>query len=148
MTGSLKRRMKFDRGTPKYEGRPISPRRLAMAKRALEREREKAPLFADEITKEQPTPTERILQLEERAKRMFQRLRNFEACQWKRARKLLRTLPLESQRKFLDYWNNEWNGPHTSEYFADLVRSYTKKGESEKQTLERNKKNEEDQNAA
>jgi len=116
--------MRFRREGFKPGPRGITPRRLAAAKRALQRQREKLPLFADEIARSQPTPEERIRKHDETWERHKKSIRSFVANQWCEGRRKLRAMPKAEQKKLLDYWNNHKFLPASSEYFADLVTNW------------------------
>ena len=118
--------MRFSRNTSKeiILNTAQSKRRLAAAKRALQRERDKYPLFADEIARNQPTPEERIEMLNQESIRRVARMRKFRAEMWRKGRKMLKELSENEQKRFLDYWNNEWRGPRTGTYLCDLVRHW------------------------
>lgn len=58
---------------------------------------------------------------DEAGKRQRQKMRDFTALQWRRARATLRAMSRADQEQLLDYWNNHWGGPTAAEYFADLV---------------------------
>jgi hypothetical protein len=69
--------------------RGITPRRLIAAKTALRRERERFPLFADQVAEEQPTPDERIAHFDERLLNGDQGQRDLAAKHWRWARRQL-----------------------------------------------------------
>jgi len=104
-----------------------TPRRLAAAKRALRRQRDKLPLFADEIAAGQPTPEERIKYFDEMHVEWLKRRRKYTASVWRRARKALREMDEAEQRRLLKFWNEDWLGPRDACYFADLVRNWDKR---------------------
>lgn len=105
-----------------------TPRRITAAKRALQNQRDKTPLFAGEIARSQPTPEERIIDFDKWRKRGMKDMRLFAARQWREARHKLRKMDLYDQKRLLEYWNNHWCGPLTSEYFADLVHNWHRHG--------------------
>ena len=100
-----------------------TPRRLAAAKRALARQREKLPLFADEIAAGQPTPEERIRMFDDAYISWRKKMRAFTASMWLKGRALLREMPEMERNEFLDYWNHRWKGPKRAEYFLDILRT-------------------------
>jgi len=102
-----------------------TPRRLAAARRFLQRERDKAPLFAAEIATSQETPEERIARLDRYCEDLFQGLRSLAARQWREGRRMLRELPSEVQAELMAYWNDDrtWI-PRKAEYFCDMVRHW------------------------
>jgi len=101
-----------------------TPRRIAAAKRALQGQRDKAPLFAVEIAASQPTPEERISDFDKWRIQGMKNMRSFAARQWRKARHKLSKMDIYDQERLLEYWNNRWAGPLTSEYFADLVHDW------------------------
>lgn len=111
--------MRFQR-LPRIAARPVTGRRIAAAKRALQQERDKFPLLTDWVSDQQPTAEARIDLYQDADLARQQVRRNDDAARWKRARTLLRLLPRETQRELLDQWNVS-PSPGTSEYFADMV---------------------------
>lgn len=109
---------------PRSTARPITPRRLQAADNALRRERERHPLFADEIAADQPTPAERLLEQEALQAAYWQRIRDHVAVTWRKARAILMSLPSEEQRGVRDRWNNT-SCPGKAEYFADFIYQQT-----------------------
>lgn len=80
-------------------------RKLKAAERRLRLDREKFPLFADEIAEGQPTPEEL---LDARASAFVsnqQANRDREALNWWRARAELRSIPEPDRSAFIRYWN-------------------------------------------
>lgn len=106
------------RGRPALRG--ITPRRLAAAKRALARERDRYALFADEIAAEQPSPEERITAADLAVLDYDQGHRDLAAKHWRWGRKRLRRYP-EVTAEILAKWDPSWI-PETGSYFADFVR--------------------------
>lgn len=80
--------------------------RIAAAKRALKKEREKAGLFQDELMRYK-TIDERFFIQEQRRKDFVKRMRSFEARMWIEARKLFRSLKHHPkvQKKIIESWN-------------------------------------------
>lgn len=117
--------MKFDRDNSRqfikeYNFGP-SPRRVAAAKRALKKQREKLPLFASEIAAGQPTPEERIEFYDQALLKMIKRMRDFDASQWREGRAMLRELTPESRKRFIEYWNNCY-GPKKAHYLCTMLQ--------------------------
>jgi hypothetical protein len=81
-------------------------RRTKAAERALKREREKAPLFGDQIAGEQPTPEERVQGFEDKEKAA--RIRDDEKYRSEavKAMEMLSQLPANEQQQFVDHWNS------------------------------------------
>lgn len=104
----------------RFIGREITPRRLAAARRALARERANAGLFAEQVAAEQPTPEERISDIDRNMLLSEQRMRDFEAHCWRKGRRMLRSLPRGTQRAILANWNAS-SCPAEGAYFCDHV---------------------------
>lgn len=104
-----------------------TPRRLAAARKALQLQREKCPLFAEEIAAGQPTPEERIKAYDRDIIERMHIMRQFTAYQWRKGRRELKAIPENEQQELLNYWNLRKFGPLSSEYFADLVTNWKKR---------------------
>lgn len=102
--------------------RPVTGRRIAAAKRFLQKERDKAPLFAAEIEAEQPTPEERIQKHDAGFVAFWQEFRNHDARVWRKARALLRTLPADAQAEIHARWQAS-SIPGNAAYFSDFLRT-------------------------
>lgn len=116
--------MRFERcNYPKLtKPRPApSPRRMAAAQKAIERQRQNAGLLADWVVTE--TAEERIRRIDESTARHFQCMRNADAATWKRARRALYQLPEPTQKRLLIKWNTpkRWQPHGKSHYFADWL---------------------------
>jgi len=120
------RDMRFRR-QEKIEGRGISPRRLAAAKRALQRQADALPLFSAQIKAEQPTPEERIINHDNNFADWKQGCRDAAAKTWREARAKLRALPREEQEMILKYWNKS-GMPAAAHYFATVMHQYIEQG--------------------
>jgi hypothetical protein len=115
--------MKFSRMSKfAYE---VTPRKIAAIAVRKRHEREKTPLFADEIAAAQslePTPEEEM----ERRLASFaieeKRLRNRRAEQWIRARRVLRSLSKEDRAAVLERYHGRWM-PGNPEVLLDLIHS-------------------------
>lgn len=116
------------RHTVRYRPIPrgITSRRLAAAKSALKRERERRPLFADQIAIEQPTPEARIAGFDEELQRQDQGHRDLAAEHWRWGRVQLSMLSDELRREVVEAWNKSTIPPR-AEYFADFVRTAIKR---------------------
>lgn len=118
---------RFDR-SPFPRSRPNSPpsgRRLAAAKRHIERERAKwGPLLADwaaaHVVTE--TPEERIARIDAGVRSGFAQLRQHEARMWREGRAALRCLPHSDRQAMLAEWNAKRWCPRRPEYFVDWLR--------------------------
>lgn len=104
--------------------RGLTPRRLAAARRALARERSRYVLFADQL--DQESPEERITKADLQLLEQDQACRNLAARHWKWGRRQLARLPWDIRRELIARWNRSWIPP-TAAYFADFVRSETRK---------------------
>lgn len=101
--------------------RPITGRRLAAARRALQRQADKVALFPEL----QPTQSasERIMAIEDENAAMVQRWRNKRAADWCRARREFRALPRGWQiAVFRRYALNEFM-PKDPVYLLETIRA-------------------------
>src|SRR5690606_42040294 len=81
----------------------VTPQRLAAAKRALQRERERAGMFVEELGPRE-TPEEHIARQDAAWVAHWQRMRDRYARAWRDARRLLFSLPAEQQRQLRAEW--------------------------------------------
>ena len=103
--------------------REITPRRLAAARRALQRQADAVALFPELQPKQ--TPQERCEQFDQQAADMVQRWRDAEAANWKRARRLFRALESEARARVEErYWGNRFM-PKTAVYLLEVIRAVT-----------------------
>lgn len=105
---------------PRAEARPITNRRLQAARRALARERDACPLFADDIADEQPTPEERVRILDAEHVAWWQRIRDYNAQTWRAARRILNSLPAADRDRLYAEWQSA-PYPGSASYFADFL---------------------------
>lgn len=117
---------------PRANARKVTPRRLQAAARALQREQEDAPLFADAIAQEQPTPEERVRAIDAAQVAHWQRIRDFNAQTWRAARRILFSLPVEKRDQLLAAWQSA-PCPAPASYFADFL--YQRTGRSASREL-------------
>ena len=82
--------IRFEKRLYKTKARGITPRRLAAAKRALKRQRDKYPLFADQIAARQPTPEERIWEMDIKFVLQWDKLRQATCKKWLELRRIIR----------------------------------------------------------
>ena len=123
----MKPSIAFTRYIRPYTDDPgITPRRLAAARRALQRQRDKQPLFAEEIAAQQPTPEARLIAFHEDLMIFWRNMRNFHAQCWRKARAALRQWPEATQAAAITKWNARWGGSKDAAYFADFIRTYAK----------------------
>lgn len=113
---------------PRFERPAVTKQRIAAAARAIQRERERAGLFVDELGPRE-TPEERVARLDQEAAAYWQRLRDGHARAWREARRQLYDLPEEQKRAILDVWQRGVY-PATPEYLLDLIRRHTEGRES------------------
>ena len=98
--------MRFEKRLYKTKARGITPRRLAAAKRALKRQRDKYPLFADQIAARQPTPEQRILEMDAKFVEEWDKLRQTTCKKWFELRRIIRKeICPELKEEFLSSWS-------------------------------------------
>ena len=117
---------------PRATARPLTERRLAAARRALQREQDECPLFANDIADEQPTPEERLRAIDARQVAHWQRIRDFNAQTWRAARRILFSLPAGEREQLLAAWQSA-PCPASASYFADFL--YHRTGRSASREL-------------
>jgi len=93
--------MRFTR-YPKAEPYEITPRKLAAARRAVQRQKDRFPLFPELITHQ--TAEERLDAIAYGRAEWWQSMRDHQAKQWRRARKSLRDLPRGPRAAITRYW--------------------------------------------
>src|SRR5215469_14058071 len=93
--------MRFTR-YPKAEPYEITPRKLAAARRAVQRQKDRFPLFPELITHQ--TAEERLDAIAYGRAEWWQNMRDHQAKQWRRARKSLRDLPRGPRAAITRYW--------------------------------------------
>ena len=114
--------MRFDRfGRHAYEW---TPRKEAAAARRLRKERESAPLFAEQIAELQPSlESIRATRLAAVAKtEVNQRARL--AAGWRKIRSEVQVIPAADRKAVLAYWNQHKHFPGTPFYLGYVVRQY------------------------
>ena len=114
--------MKFDRSI-KATRRPVTGRRLAAARRALQRQADKVALFPELAPTE--TPAERVDRFDADSVAMVLRWRQHTAQTWRRARRQLRALTPEQRAEVMAQWNNKWL-PKQAHYLADIIFTVTR----------------------
>ncbi|MBK8188858.1 MAG: hypothetical protein IPK79_00225 [Vampirovibrionales bacterium] len=112
--------MRFARSHVRFKPH-VTSRRLAAARRRLERQAMALPLFADQIRAGQPTPEESVAAADRQTKRQFDAHRKYEAESWLKGRRLLRQLPAERRAEIIAAWNAS-GVPARPEYFLDFLR--------------------------
>lgn len=114
--------MRFSRGFRVTAYEPTS-RKLAAVKRRQRLDREKFPLFADEIAEGQPDPEQVLI---DRAVHWIERQqarRDDLAQQWREARAQLRALPDDRRAAFVRYWNRS-KYPGDASYLKSALRMF------------------------
>lgn len=111
--------MRFTRSEFRYIEK-VTPRRIAAARRKLERQVEAMPLFADEVRRSQPTPEQLVDAANEGWKKDCASKRHHEAEGWLRGRARLRGLPKEQREALLKEWNAS-RLPGNAAYFLDFL---------------------------
>ena len=96
--------MRFSRGFRVTAYEPTS-RKLAAVKRRQRLDREKFPLFADEIAEGQTDPEQVLIDRAIHWVERQQARRDYLAQQWREARAQLRALPDDRRAAFVRYWN-------------------------------------------
>ena len=119
--------MKFERFI-RAERRPITGRRLAAAKRALQRQADAVALFPELQPTE--TPEQRCNRFDDASVATVQRWRDDEAERWRRARRELRALSTGQQAAVDRRWAQNRFMPKTAVYLLETIRA-VKKGEQE-----------------
>lgn len=111
----------------KASRREITPRRIAAARRALQKQADAVALFPELQPKQ--TPQERCEQFEAETVAMVQRWRDHEAASWKRARRMFRALP-PAQRAEVEarFWGNRFM-PKTAVYLLETIHAVTKEAQ-------------------
>lgn len=94
----------FDR-YQRAERSGVTPHRLAMASRALQRQVEKAGLFGGHVAASQPTPLQRVEVADGRAAQIELDMRLRRAAGWRECRRRLRDLPPAMRLDVLERWN-------------------------------------------
>ena len=116
--------MKFDPHIKATNSREVTPRRLAAARRALQRQADAVALFPE--LQPTQTPQERCEQADRDTVAMVQRWRDDEAARWRKARRQYRALP-EQTRAQVDarFWGNRFM-PKNAVYLIETIRGVLK----------------------
>jgi len=126
------------RKRPKRRPRARTERRRRHAERAIERERARVPLLAEQLDWE--TPDERLARHERGTERRERALRQLEADGWRRARRWLRRVDPATRGQILAHWNGHRWYPKTGLYFVEVVRrELCRRGIDPEADLERRK---------
>ena len=118
--------IRFEKRLPKTRRKGITPRRLTAAKRALKRQREKCPLFADQIAERQPTSEERIWNMDTQFVQQWNKFRQASCQKWLKLRRVIRKeiCPMLKE-EFLTSWSNSKYPAcpyYTSDWLLQLMR--------------------------
>jgi hypothetical protein len=105
---------RFPRVTPYV----VTPRKLAYARRAIQRERDKCPLFP-ELT-DQRSPEQRMADNERHGLLYWQDMRDTQATTWREARRKLATLRPSQRAGLLRYWQQS-NLPGSAAYLLGCI---------------------------
>lgn len=116
------KRMRFSRGVKNRNPREVTQRRIANAERALKRQRDKLPLFADQIAAEQPTAEERCRGFDDGLYKFWQEHRDLEARMWRECRRAISVMPELDRKTLMVQWNQS-NWPGNSVYFSVFLRT-------------------------
>jgi len=97
--------IRFNRELSKTKRRGVTPRRLAAAKRALKKQRDKCPLFRDQVRARQPTPEQRIYDMDTKFVKEWDGLRLATCKQWLKLRRIIRVeVCPDIKEEFLTSW--------------------------------------------
>lgn len=96
-----------------------TPGRVAAAKRAVKKERERAGLFGEELMRF-TTPEQRLDQMDTRFVEFAERIRGYTAETWRKNRQKLSKMPAKLRKEVLDYWNSS-PVPKRADNLADLI---------------------------
>jgi len=109
--------VRFERNTK----REHTTRRLAVATRAMERQKKSWGLFADLVSPQDASPEDRLARIDDEFERWWSKLRRFVAGDWLKARSILRSLPAERRAELLAEWQqSKW--PADAAYLLDFLR--------------------------
>src|ERR1700745_3625289 len=93
--------MRFTR-YPRWEPYEVTPRKLAAARRAVQKQKDRYPLFP-ELLKHQ-TAEERLASIAVEQESWWQQMRDEHARRWRKARQALRDLPPGPNAAIRRYW--------------------------------------------
>lgn len=111
--------MRFRR-FPKLRAAGASAQRLAAAAKAIQRERDRAGLFVEELGPKE-TPEERIARVDIEMAAHWQRMRDWVARRWRSVRKEFYSLPRELRLRIREEWR-ACGWPGDPAYFAEFLR--------------------------
>jgi len=130
--------MRFSRCPwPKDHSIPLTPQRIAAAKRRLAREREEVALLPDLVAKVSSLDAD-LARTQAAAPLAASEWRAHWAKTWRAARRRLASLPESTRRGLLRYWAT-WGGPTSPEYLACFVFEVEARGRSYWTTLRKHR---------
>jgi septation ring formation regulator EzrA len=112
--------MRFKR-YPRWEPYEVTPRKLAAARRAVEKDKDRYPLFP-ELLKHQ-TAEERIAAIASDREQWWQQMRDHRAKQWRRARQALRDLKSGPRAAIKRYWRTS-GFPGDPDYLLSMIHEH------------------------
>lgn len=110
--------MRFKRCIYHYKQPDLSEKRLKLVARYIEQSRQKMGLFADFT--EMPTTEQRIREQTDSYNKWVKEYRQHQAAEWRRARKIVYSLPPEQRNEVLEAWNNS-KRPAEPAYLLDYL---------------------------
>ncbi|WP_059414448.1 hypothetical protein [Cupriavidus basilensis] len=131
--------MRFTR-TERYEPLIFNERRRNAFARKQQRERDRYPLFPDQVAQEQHSPSEEAARRQRQSDRYEQRMRDLSARVWRKSRAAFFAQPEEIKAEIRTKWAT-WTGPTTCTYFAWVVDELSgeqarRRAEAARQTAE------------
>jgi hypothetical protein len=124
--------MRFKR-YPGKEPLPVTPRKRAAAQRAVQKEKDRYPLFPELVRHH--TADERLEAIGVHRDKWWRGMRDHQARQWRRARALLRSLPETVRVEVRTLWQKPIY-PGDPVYFLELIRRYEKNREEQRRLVE------------
>ena len=126
--------MRFSRCPwPKDHSVPLTPRRIAAARRRLARERDAVALLPD-LVAEVPTLEQDLARTQAALPQAAAEWRDHWAASWRKSRRRLAALPDSTRRGILRYWST-WGGPTSPEYLTGFIFEAEVRGRSYWTTL-------------
>jgi len=106
-----------------FDVKEINSRRLAARKRRQRIEREKSPLFSDEIASQQEDPLEELKAIDAKTNQNREFYDEATRNHWMDQLRSLAELPADEQRKFVTFWNNS-SYPRSWANFAGILNKW------------------------
>lgn len=107
----------------RLEPRPVTPRRLAAARRAIQRQKDKIALLLPVLPDDFGTPEERVESFDRQLAINEQAWRDSRARMWRKGRRKLRELPDWELRFLVGAWDNS-PYHHEAAVFSDFMTNY------------------------